>query len=202
MRDYDSTLGRYIEADPIGFAGGLDLYGYAAQDPLYWVDPSGEWIQAIIAGAVAACRAVCAPVAKAVRAARAALLARQAKNQQPKAPSNAAKAETKGGDAGVCKPAENTTVKPPKNPDDLLQQGYKETSTPEAAKVGHRTFENSQTGDKLRFDQGKLGKPGFEGKDHYHRYNPNATGKHDMYLDKNGNPCARGCRASHLPIED
>jgi len=126
MRDYDPTLGRYIEADPIGLAGGLDLYGYAAQDPLYWVDPRGEWIQAIIAGAVAACRAVCAPVAKAVRAARAAQLARQARNQQPKAPSNAAKAETKGGDAGVCKPAEASS--PAKEPLKLKAQDNTEIS--------------------------------------------------------------------------
>lgn len=47
MRDYDPSLGRYIEADPIGFAGGLDLYGYASQDLLYWLDPCGKWVQAI-----------------------------------------------------------------------------------------------------------------------------------------------------------
>ncbi|TMX35212.1 hypothetical protein [Vibrio sp. Hep-1b-8] len=86
----------------------------------------------------------------------------------------------------------------PENPNDLLKRGYKETSHPDAAKRGHRTFENSDAGDKLRFDQGKQGANGFEGKDHYHRYNPDATGKQNQYLDKNGNPCARGCDASHL----
>jgi len=86
----------------------------------------------------------------------------------------------------------------PSNADDLLKQGYKEFSHPDAAKAGHRTFENPTTRDKLRFDQGKPDKPGYEGKDHYHRYNPNATGKKDMYLDKSGIPCARGSDASHL----
>jgi hypothetical protein len=86
----------------------------------------------------------------------------------------------------------------PKNPDDLKKSGYADTSHPEAAKRGHRTFENSDTGDKVRFDKGKSGANGYEGKDHYHRSNPGATGKKDQYLDKSGNPCARGCDASHL----
>lgn len=86
----------------------------------------------------------------------------------------------------------------PKNPDDLLKDGYTETSHPEAAKRGHRTFENSDTGDKVRFDEGKSGANGYEGQDHYHRYNPETTGKQDQYLDRNNNPCPRGCDASHL----
>ena len=35
------TVGRYIEADPTGFGGGLNLYGYVNQNPLRGVDPSG-----------------------------------------------------------------------------------------------------------------------------------------------------------------
>jgi RHS repeat-associated protein len=42
MRDYDTSIGRYIESDPIGFRGGLNLYGYAAQQPMQAIDPSGE----------------------------------------------------------------------------------------------------------------------------------------------------------------
>ena len=41
MRDYDPSLGRYIQADPSGFRGGLNLFGYAAQNPTQWVDPMG-----------------------------------------------------------------------------------------------------------------------------------------------------------------
>lgn len=40
-RDYDASLGRYIEADPIGIAAGQSLYGYVGQDPLNAVDPMG-----------------------------------------------------------------------------------------------------------------------------------------------------------------
>ncbi len=40
-RDYDPTLGRYIQADPIGLAGGANLYQYAGGNPVRYVDPNG-----------------------------------------------------------------------------------------------------------------------------------------------------------------
>ena len=53
LRDYDPTTGRYIESDPIGLAGGMNLYDYAGQDPIESFDPSGELpiIPIIIGGA-------------------------------------------------------------------------------------------------------------------------------------------------------
>jgi RHS repeat-associated protein len=41
LRDYDSTIGRYIESDPIGLRGGRNTYIYVVGDPLKWVDPVG-----------------------------------------------------------------------------------------------------------------------------------------------------------------
>ena len=41
-RDYDPTTGRYIQADPIGLAGGANPYLYANGNPLRYVDPTGE----------------------------------------------------------------------------------------------------------------------------------------------------------------
>ncbi|MFC5771131.1 RHS repeat domain-containing protein [Thauera sinica] len=38
-RYYDPTIGRYISPDPIGIAGGLNLFGYAKQNPLRFIDP-------------------------------------------------------------------------------------------------------------------------------------------------------------------
>jgi RHS repeat-associated protein len=40
-RLYDPTVGRFISPDPIGFAGGLNLYGYCFGNPAGLVDPSG-----------------------------------------------------------------------------------------------------------------------------------------------------------------
>ena len=41
QRWYDPGLGRWLSADPIGFAGGLNLYAYCGGDPVNRVDPSG-----------------------------------------------------------------------------------------------------------------------------------------------------------------
>jgi RHS repeat-associated protein len=40
-RDYDSSSGRYIQADPIGLEGGSNPYLYAKGNPLRFVDPMG-----------------------------------------------------------------------------------------------------------------------------------------------------------------
>ena len=40
-RYYDSKSGRFTQEDPIGLAGGLNLYGYANGDPVNFSDPFG-----------------------------------------------------------------------------------------------------------------------------------------------------------------
>ncbi|MFZ2631084.1 MAG: RHS repeat-associated core domain-containing protein [Desulfosalsimonadaceae bacterium] len=52
-RYYDPKVGRFISEDPKGFDGGdVNLYAYAGNNPVMFVDPSGQWIAGAIIGGI------------------------------------------------------------------------------------------------------------------------------------------------------
>lgn len=55
FRDYDPAIGRYIQSDPIGLGGGINNYGYAAQNALIYIDPDGRlfFLAPAVMGAIA-----------------------------------------------------------------------------------------------------------------------------------------------------
>jgi hypothetical protein len=50
MRDYDPTIGRYVQPDLLGLAAGTNLYGYVGQNPTEAVDPFGLDLLVITGG--------------------------------------------------------------------------------------------------------------------------------------------------------
>ncbi|MBV9852160.1 MAG: RHS repeat-associated core domain-containing protein, partial [Armatimonadetes bacterium] len=57
-RFYDPAARRFLTRDPLGYAGGTNLYAYCADDPVNLVDPSGLCPGNGDGGGLAGCRRV------------------------------------------------------------------------------------------------------------------------------------------------
>jgi RHS repeat-associated protein len=208
-RYYDPTFRRWLTADPIGPEDHSNLYQYVFNNPLRYQDPNGQFafaIPLVFWGAELALPAIstviswiaCGAVVGAVS---------YSSYKVIEAFNEAAGASSFSGDTvhefiSLEQMQTRGTVDPnlPANPDDLLKRpGWKETTHPEAGENGRRTFENGETGEKLEHDKARPEEPGHKGHDHYHRPNPYSTqGRHDKYLDANGNPVRDHSGASHI----
>lgn len=87
----------------------------------------------------------------------------------------------------------------PPAPTQAWMQDWKEfISEKITQQLPHREFYHKKTKLRVRFDLKKEGAPGFEGKDHWHVYNPNTRSKKDLYFDKDGNVVQDGSGPSHI----
>ena len=85
-RLYDASMGTFLERDPIGFAGGTNLYAYAEGRPTTLVDPKGTnpWLVTVRAFALREwMRPMRAPSARALDALRGASLGQLGPSRPP-----------------------------------------------------------------------------------------------------------------------
>ncbi|MCB2262170.1 MAG: hypothetical protein LGR52_04420 [Candidatus Thiosymbion ectosymbiont of Robbea hypermnestra] len=62
----------------------------------------------------------------------------------------------------------------------------------------HKKYRDPKTNDGVKSYKGKPNNPSWRERDHWHRHNPNKTGKDDAMLDKNGNPVPKYSKASYI----
>ncbi|MGD8779553.1 MAG: RHS repeat-associated core domain-containing protein [Ignavibacteria bacterium] len=210
-RYYDSATGRWLSVDPLTHKSpGVSPYVYALNNPLANIDPDGKEPITLTATGVVAAGAVTIALAGHSYNYLTNPSYRRSYDSFVNSSINVAKDavnDVVDGVISLFSSDEGTTSdggesidwenSPPATPDDLGDE-WQEITSDKNKSGNHREFENTKTGEKVRFDKGKEGTKGNAGKDHWHRNNPNSTGKTDRYLDKSGNPVPKGSPDSHI----
>jgi RHS repeat-associated protein len=201
MRIYDPRIGRFLSVDPIGNSfPWWTPYQFAGNTPILATDLDG--LEIFIAEPIAIPMEPLMPRMALPRLAlpRVTIPRPPGEIALPPISSNLPNRLTVGQrkvDASAEQPKEIDWTDPPSSPDDLGSE-WKEITSSKNKTGNYRQFENENNGDKVQFDKGKPGEPGFEGKDHWHRFNPKSKGDFDKYLDKFGNPVKKGGNPSHI----
>ena len=197
MRHYSPELRQWLTPDPMQQSD--DPYLYCLGDPENFIDPDGQFAFAapLISIAWGAGATITAPIwapYAAAAAAGATIGYWGYKGYQHWKDTH----DDSSFDLSVMERSKKGGVDQslPKNPE--KDKNWKDVSHPSAKKKGHSTYKNKETGEIIEFDKGKPKEPGHKAHDHYHRPNPNSTGKHDKYLDQYGNPTSNGSEPSHL----
>jgi RHS repeat-associated protein len=100
-RDYDATTGTWTSKDPIRQGGGLNVYLYAHASPVRYVDPSGQVVPLILAGAAVTAAEIAGVVAAA--AALTCLLSPEACTEAVSSVINGLGSSSSGKDQSTCK---------------------------------------------------------------------------------------------------
>ena len=211
-RYYDPQFGRWLTIDPAGFIDSVNLYQYVLNNPFRYVDPDGRLVFAIplvaltwkVLALAVATAVVKYEVDKLMQNRGYSASARDFNDTTHEMVRGVA-----GGIGGVAQyilsqslsmeKKRQVDVRLPSNPDELLDDpDWVEITHPEAKEKGHRTIENTTTGETLRHDEAKPGENGHKEESHWHRFNPNSTSKFDEYLNSDDLPVPRNSPESHL----
>lgn len=183
-RYYSPDLHQWLSIDPAYQTS--NLYQYCFNNPLKYFDPDGQFVIAIpliwMGGA-----ALAEVLIDAAIVGSAAWLGHEAIKQG-----------NKWADSRDMQRNKKGSVDPTLPKDPFKDKKLQDISHPDARAKGHYQFKDKKTGRILEYDKGKPGEPGHKGHDHYHRPNPNSTGKHDEYLDGCGRAVSDKSEESHL----